>query len=97
MARLSPERVGTEPKTALQGGLFPGRPRFTGSDFLKEMSWSTDLGRYPERLALMARHVKMQVKMNGELLSMSSGPYSLVCRQSARRVGHRLHAEADNG
>jgi hypothetical protein len=97
MARLSPERVGTQPKTAVQGDPVSARPRLTGFDLLDEMPLSMDLGRYTERLALMAPHVKMQVEMNEELLSMSLEPCCLLCLGSAPRVRYNLHAEADNG
>jgi asparagine synthase (glutamine-hydrolysing) len=89
-----PERVRTRPKTPLQGDPVSARLRLTGPDFLKEMSWSTDLDRYIERSALMTPHVGM----NREQLSVSLRPYCLnYWLQSGPRVRNKFHDEILNG
>lgn len=89
-----PERVRTRPKTPLQHGLISAQLRLTGADVLKEMPWSTVLGRYIERSALRAPHAKM----NQEELSVSLRPYYLnIWLQSGPKVRSRFCAEAPNG
>jgi len=94
MTRRLPERVRTRPKTPLQGDPISARLRLMGPDFLKEISWNTDLDRYIKRSGLMTPHAGM----NQEQLSVSLRPYYLnYWLQSGPRVLNKFHAEILNG
>lgn len=89
-----PERIRTRPKTPLQGEPVSARLKLTGADFLKEMSWSTDLDRYIERSAL----VVPRAGMNPEQANVSLRPYYLNhWLRSGPRVRNKFNAATSDG
>jgi asparagine synthase (glutamine-hydrolysing) len=93
MSGRIPERVRTRPKTPLQGDPVSALLRRTGAAQWKIAPWSTDLGRFIERAALVAPHADM----NQEQLSMSLRPYCLnIWLHSWRTVRYTLAAETGN-
>ena len=94
MAEHLPERVRTRRKTPLQSDPVSAQLRKMKGVQMERIPWCPVAHRYINRSALAAPHGKM----NPEQVSSNIRPYCLnIWLHSARRVRHKLHAEAKNG